>query len=74
METKLFKKRSKLNLMFRKRFKYNILILFKLLKEVIVYPDLRFCQILSILKLDSDRFYEEPNVTYNTLKELNKKK
>lgn len=30
-------------------------------------PDLRFCQVLSILGLDKDRFYEEPDKTYKEL-------
>ena len=67
MGTNLFKKHSKLNLMFRKRFQHNILMLFKLLKIIITYPDLRFCQLISILNLDS-RFNEESEVTYNNLK------
>ena len=33
------------------------------------YPKLRFCQILTILNLDKDKFYEE---SVDTLKELKK--
>ena len=31
------------------------------------YPELRFCQILSILKLDKDRFYEESSDTLKNI-------
>jgi hypothetical protein len=32
------------------------------------YPDLRFTQILSILNLDKDNFYEESTVTLNKVR------
>ena len=35
--------------------------------EVEKYPELRFCQILAILKLDEDRIYEESS---DTLKKI----
>lgn len=31
------------------------------------YPKLRFCQILTILKLDKDRFYEESTDTLKSI-------
>ena len=42
---------------------YNGLIILALLKIMRRYPDLRFCQILTILGLDRDNFYEEPDKT-----------
>ena len=45
------------------RKKYNLKIIFLLFK-VLISTDLRFCQLLTILKLDKDRFYEEPKETY----------
>jgi len=39
-----------------------------LLKEIIKNnPDLRFTQILSILELDKDKFYEEPHITLTNM-------
>lgn len=39
-----------------------------LLKEIIENnPDLRFTQILSILELDKDKFYEEPHITLTNM-------
>lgn len=45
------------------RKKYNLLIVWDLISIIIKHPDLRFCQILSILELDRDRFNEEPDTT-----------
>ena len=45
------------------RSKYNFKIITELTKIVSRHPDLRFCQILSILELDKDNFYEEPDKT-----------
>jgi hypothetical protein len=49
----------------RKFWNWKILILIGRL--IYKHPELRFCQILSILELDKDRFYEEPDKTYNNL-------
>ena len=49
----------------RKSWNWNILILIGRL--ICKYPELRFCQILSILELDKDRFYEESDETYDKL-------
>jgi len=39
-----------------------------LLKEIIENnPDLRFTQILSMLELDKDKFYEEPHITLTNM-------
>ena len=51
----------------RKYWNWKIIVLIWCL--IYKYPDLRFCQILSILDLDRDRFYEEPDETYSKLKE-----
>lgn len=40
----------------------NCRILWKMFK-ILLKKDLRFCQLLSILRLDSDNFYEEPDKT-----------
>lgn len=45
------------------RKKYNLLIVWELMTIIVKYPDLRFCQILSILELDKDNFNEEPDKT-----------
>lgn len=42
---------------------FNLKIVDLLKKIIENNPDLRFTQILSILELDKDKFYEEPNVT-----------
>jgi hypothetical protein len=44
-----------------------IILLIKIVKQ---YPELRFCQILTILNLDKDRFYEE---SVDTLKRIDSK-
>ena len=50
------------------RQEYNLKCL-DVIKEMIMNnPDLRFCQILNILGLDHDRFYEEPKKTYESIK------
>ena len=49
----------------RKFWNWKILILIGRL--ICKHPYLRFCQILSILELDKDRFYEESDETYNKL-------
>ena len=51
----------------------NRRIIEQITKIVDTYPDLRFCQILSILGLDTDRFHEEPNVTLNRIGDTVKK-
>lgn len=51
------------------RFRYNCEILNKLGTIVLNNPNLRFCQILSILDLDKDRFYEEPDKTLKSINE-----
>lgn len=50
------------------RRKYNFKIIVELIKVIIVHPDLRFCQILSILELDRDNFYEEPDKTLSRIR------
>lgn len=52
------------------RKKYNKEILEVIFKMIDLYPDLRFRQILGILQLDSDGFYEEPEETYKHIKEI----
>jgi len=42
---------------------YNGKILGTLYSILDKHPDLRFCQLLSILDLDKDNFYEEPDKT-----------
>lgn len=49
------------------RRKYNFKIIVKLVKIMIKHPELRFCQILSILELDKDNFYEEPDKTLSRI-------
>lgn len=55
------------------RLKYNRKILKLLTRMVERYPELRFTQILTNLNLDCDRFYEEPNETYERLAKDSKK-
>ena len=46
------------------------LVIISLLNNIVEkHPKLRFCQILTILNLDKDKFYEE---SVDTLKELKK--
>ena len=47
----------------------NLEIISLLSNIVEKHPELRFCQILTILNLDKDKFYEE---SIDTLKELKK--
>ena len=47
----------------------NLEIISLLSNIVEKHPELRFCQILTILNLDKDKFYEE---SVDTLKELKK--
>jgi len=49
------------------RKKYNLLIAWDLITIIIKYPDLRFCQILSDLGLDKDRYNEEPDKTLESI-------
>ena len=52
------------------RLKINMQILTVLADFMRTREDLRFCQVLSVLGLDKDRFYEEPQ---DTLKEIEKR-
>lgn len=51
------------------RYLYNNKIISCLSKIISTYPELRFCQILTGLGLDVDRFYEEPDKTLKTIEE-----
>lgn len=53
------------------RKKYNLLIVWELMTIIVKHPDLRFCQILSILELDKDNFYEEPDKTLQSIHDSN---
>jgi len=53
----------------KKRQTANLEIISLLSNIVEKHPELRFCQILTILNLDKDKFYEE---SVDTLKELKK--
>ena len=53
----------------KKRQTANLEIISLLSSIVEKHPELRFCQILTILNLDKDKFYEE---SVDTLKELKK--
>jgi hypothetical protein len=53
----------------KKRQTANLEIISLLSNIVEKHPELRFCQILTILNLDKDKFYEE---SVDTLKELQK--
>ena len=53
----------------KKRQTANLEIISLLSRIVENHPELRFCQILTILNLDKDKFYEE---SVDTLKELQK--
>lgn len=55
------------------RRKYNFKIIVELIKIIIKHPELRFCQILSILELDKDNFYEEPDRTLSRIKSITSK-
>jgi hypothetical protein len=48
---------------------YNQKIINAIQKVLDTHPYLRFTQLLSILKLDEDRFYEEPKETYHKIME-----
>lgn len=52
-----------------KRQDYNRAIIDMIRMIVVKYPDLRFTQILSMLGLDNDAFYEEPDDTCKRIKE-----
>ena len=60
---------EKIQIKIKKRQIANLVIISLLSKIVEKYPELRFCQILTILNLDKDKFYEE---SVDTLKELQK--
>jgi hypothetical protein len=49
------------------RIYYNLKIIRLLSAFIMEHPELRFCQILSIFKLDSDNFNEEPDKTYERM-------
>ena len=55
-----------------KRRANNLKVLWGMFKIFLKY-DLRFCQLLSILGLDSDNFYEEPDKTFKRIKDYNLK-
>ena len=64
---KEIKEKSKSSLIKPIRQPFNLIIV-DLLKEIIKNnPDLRFTQILSILELDKDKFYEEPHITLQNI-------
>jgi len=48
---------------------WNFKIIILLGRIIAKYPELRFCQILSILGLDKDNFYEEPDETWKKISE-----
>jgi len=52
------------------RVKFNEAILRELSALVQAYPHLRFTQILTMLDLDKDRFYEESDQTLRKIKEM----
>ena len=54
----------------KKRQTANLEIISLLNKIVENHPELRFCQILTILNLDKDKFYEESVDTLEELKKL----
>ena len=54
----------------KKRQTANLEIISLLSNIVEKHPELRFCQILTILNLDKDRFYEESVDTLEELKKL----
>jgi len=54
----------------KKRQTANLEIVSLLSNIVEKHPELRFCQILTILNLDKDRFYEESVDTLEELKKL----
>lgn len=49
------------------RLVYNLKIIKALTSIILIHKDLRFCQILTILELDRDKFYEEPNITLDKI-------
>ena len=49
------------------RLAYNLRIVYAIANIIYRNPDLRFCQILNILELDRDKFYEEPNITLDKI-------
>jgi hypothetical protein len=52
---------------FKSRQQYNYKCLEKIKEIIERYPDWRFCQILSNIGLDQDRFYEESVDTFNRI-------
>lgn len=52
-----------------KRLYYNGRVLGALFNILVRFPELRFCQLLSILELDKDNFYEEPDKTLRRIYE-----
>lgn len=49
------------------RLVYNLKIIKALASIILRHKDLRFCQILTNLELDKDRYNEEPNVTLDKI-------
>jgi hypothetical protein len=49
---------------------YNQKIMDEIQKILDTHRYLRFTQLLSILKLNEDRFYEEPRETYHKIMEI----
>jgi hypothetical protein len=49
---------------------YNQKIIDEIQKILDTHRYLRFTQLLSILKLNEDRFYEEPRETYHKIMEI----
>jgi len=60
---------EKMKELMQDRIVYNQKILEAIQKVLKEHPYLRFTQLLSILKLDEDRFYEEPKETYHKIME-----
>lgn len=56
--------------MMEERTIYNQKIIDAIQKVLNTHPYLRFTQLLTILKLDEDRFYEEPKETYCKIMEI----
>lgn len=53
------------------RLYYNGKILGALFNILIRFPELRFCQLLNILELNKDNFYEEPDKTLQRIYKSN---
>ena len=66
MKNTLYNKENE-HILLQRRQAANLEIMQKLNDIVNVHPELRFTQILSILNLDTDKFYEEPWVTLENI-------